>query len=194
MSISALTSSGSIPPSSRTPARTAASSAARKKNRSKTSSKTRRSSWDFASVAASASRKSAGSAHEISLRTAKPSSSSLVPTATPSERSSSPNSRIRAASPGRGGLRRAPCRSPSSTGTERAGQLCAHPLDHDVKGGAVLDDDRHRVVERLLVDVVGAEQQQRARPVDQLRDRRRLLQVQAAHHRDDLDQPAPERV
>src|SRR6478735_8125460 len=183
MSISALTWSGSMPPSSRTPSRTAASSAARKKKRSKTSSKTRRSSWDFARVAASASRKSAGSVHEISLSTANPSRSSLVPTATPSERSSSPNSRMRAASPG--------C---SGAGTERPAQLGPDALDHDVEVGAVLDDDRHRVVERLLVDVVGAEQQQRARPVDRLGDRRWLLQVQAADHRDDLDKPAPERV
>ena len=47
-------------PCSRTPSRSAAASAARKKKRSKTSSKMRRSSWDFASVAASASRKSVG--------------------------------------------------------------------------------------------------------------------------------------
>ena len=50
-----------------TPSTIAAASAARKKKRSKTSSKMRRSSWDFASVAASASRKSAGSVHGISL-------------------------------------------------------------------------------------------------------------------------------
>src|SRR4051794_30675837 len=179
MSSSALTSSGSMPPSSRTPSRTAASSAARKKKRSKTSSKTRRSSWDFASVAASASRKSAGSVHEISLRTAKPSSSSLVPTATPSERSSSPNSSRRAARPG--------C---SGAGTQRPAELGPNALDHDVEVGAVLDDDRHRVVERLLVDVVGAEQQQRARPVDRLGDRRRLLQVELADELDDLDELA----
>src|SRR5262249_33841194 len=152
--------------SSRIPSRTAAISAARKKKRSKTSSKTRRSSCDLASVAARASRKSAGSLHEISPRTENPSSSSLVPTATPSERSSSPNSRRRAARP---------ARPASGAGTERGvvgSYFRADPLDHDVEIGAVLDDDRHRVVEGLLVDVVGPEQQQRARPVDRLGDRR----------------------
>jgi hypothetical protein len=89
----------SIPPPSVTPSRTAAISAARKKKRSKTRSKTRRSSCDLASVAASASLKSAGSLHGTSRRTANASSSSLVPSATPSPRSSSPSSRMRALSP-----------------------------------------------------------------------------------------------
>ena len=53
----------------------------------------------------------------------------------------------------------------------------------------MLDDDRERVLEDLGVDVVGAHQQERARPVDRLGDRRRLLEVQFAHHVDDLDQP-----
>ena len=48
----------SMPPPSPTPSRTAAISVARKKKRSKTRSKILRSSWDLASVAASASRKS----------------------------------------------------------------------------------------------------------------------------------------
>ena len=53
----------------------------------------------------------------------------------------------------------------------------------------MLDDDRQRRAEDVGVDVVGAEQQQRARPVDRLRDRGRLLEVELAHHVDDLDEP-----
>src|SRR3954453_22312645 len=132
----------------------------------------RRSSWDFASVAARASRKSTGSVQEIWSRTRNASSSSLVPTATPSERSSSPNSRIRWSS------------------TERRPELHAHALGHDVEVGAVLDDHRHRVAEGLLVDVLRAEQQQRPRPVDRLGDRRRLLEVEVADHGDELDELA----
>ena len=44
------------------------------------------------------------------------------------------------------------------------------------------------------VDVVGAQQQQRARPVDRLGDRRRLLEVQLAHEAHQLDQPAGDRL
>src|SRR3954453_14255381 len=165
---------GSTPPSSRTSWRTAAASAARKKKRSKTSSKIRRSSGDLASVAASASRKSIGSVQPTSPSASKASSSSLVPSATPSLRSSSPSSSRLAARPLR------------LEGT----QLHPDALGDDVEVGAVLDDDRHRVAERLLVDVVGAEQQQRARPVDRLRDRRRLLEVELADELDDLDELA----
>src|SRR5213080_4215658 len=174
--------SGSIPPSSRTSWRTAAASAARKKKRSKTSSKIRRSSGDLASVAASASRKSSGSVQPTSASASNASSSSLVPSATPAERSSSPSSSSRAAMPGGP----APVRALGLEGTE------LHPdaLGDDVEVGAVLDDDRHRVAERLLVDVVGAEQQQRARPVDRLGDRRRLLEVELADELDDLDELA----
>ena len=75
-----------------------------KKKRSKTSSNTRRSSWDFASVAASASRKSAGSVHAICSSTATASSSSAVPLLTPSARSSAANSTSRAAMPAGGVL------------------------------------------------------------------------------------------
>ena len=54
----------------------------------------------------------------------------------------------------------------------------------------MLDDDAQRLLEHVLVDVLGAQQEQRARPVDRLGDRGRLLQVQAAHHLHDLDQLA----
>ena len=87
-------------PCSCTPSRSAAASVARKKKRSNTSSKMRRSSWDFANVAASASRKPSGSVHGTSASTANASSSSAVPLLTPSARSSSPNSTSRAARPG----------------------------------------------------------------------------------------------
>src|SRR4051795_12671730 len=165
-------------PCSRTSWRTAAASAARKKKRSKTSSKIRRSSGDLASVAASASRKSIGSVQPTSPSASKASSSSLVPSATPSLRSSSPSSSSRAARPPPVALR--------LEGT----QLHPDALGDDVEVGAVLDDDRHRVAEGLLVDVVGAEQEQRARPVDRLRDRRRLLEVELADELDDLDELA----
>src|SRR4051812_24782413 len=183
----------SIPPPSVTPSRTAASSAARKKKRSKTRSKIRRSSCDLASVAASPSRKSRLPVHGTSRRTANASSSSLVPTATPSPRSSSPSSSSWAASPG-GAFSGAV--APYSAALRLAGGRGTHPqlqpdaLGHHVEVGAVLDDDRQRLGEHLGVDVVGAEQQQRTRPVDRLGDRRRLLQVQLADHRDDLDELA----
>src|SRR3954468_20539920 len=140
----------------------------------------RRSSGDLASVAASASRKGSWSAQPTSASASKASSSSLVPSASPSERSSSPNSSRRAASPG------GPALSGGWAGTE----LDSDALGHDIEIGAVLDDDRHRVAEGLLVDVVGAEQQQRARPVDRLGDARRLLEVELAHELDDLDELA----
>ena len=74
------------------------------------------------------------------------------------------------------------------------GQLQAHALGDDVHVGAVLDDHRHRLVERGRVDVLGAQQQERARPVDRLGDRRRLLEVQLAHHADDLHEPPRDRL
>jgi hypothetical protein len=58
----------------------------------------------------------------------------------------------------------------------------------------VLDDHRDRVVERLGVDVLGAQQQQGTRPVDRLRDRRWLLEVEVADHRDDLHELAADRL
>src|SRR4051794_28854776 len=183
----------SMPPPSPMPSRTAASSAARKKNRSKTRSKTRRSSCDLASVVASPSRKSSPAVHGTSRRTAKASSSSLVPTATPSPRSSSPNSSRCAASPGGASSGAvapysAALRLAGGRGTDR--QFHPDALGDDVEVGAVLDDDRQRLREDLVVDVVGAQQQQRARPVDRLGDRGRLLEIELADHRDDLDELA----
>src|SRR3954453_15351498 len=187
----------SIPPPSTIPSRTAASSVARKKKRSKTRSKIRRSSCDFASVAARPSRKSAATVHGTSRSTANASSSSLVPTATPSPRSSSPNSSRWAARPGGASSGAvapysAALRLAGGGGTDR--QLHPDALGHDVEVGAVLDDDRQRLHEHLVVDVVGAEQEQRARPVDRLGDRRGLLQVEVADHRDHLHELARDRV
>jgi hypothetical protein len=54
----------------------------------------------------------------------------------------------------------------------------------------VLDDHGHRLEEDVGVDVLGSEQQQRARPVDRLGDRGRLLEVELADHADDLDELA----
>ena len=73
--------------------RAASASAARKKKRSNTSSKVWRSSGDLASVAASASLKSSWTVQLISVSAAKASSSSEVPTAIPSSRSSSAKAR-----------------------------------------------------------------------------------------------------
>src|SRR5947207_7921514 len=169
-----------IPSCSRTPWRAAAASAARKKKRSKTSSKTLRSSWLLASVAASASRKSSWEVQLISPSTAKASRSSEVPTATPSRRSSSPNSKRRAGS--------------VSGDIGRRAQLEADALGDDVHVGAVLDDHRHRLREGLGVDLFDAQQQQRPRPVDRLGDRGRLLEVQRAHHSHHLDELARDRL
>jgi hypothetical protein len=58
----------------------------------------------------------------------------------------------------------------------------------------VLDDHAHRLAEDVAVDVVGAEQQQRAGPIDRLGDARRLLQVELADLVDDLDELAGDRV
>src|SRR4051812_25130733 len=187
----------SIPPPSAMPSRTAASSVARKKKRSKTRSKMRRSSCDLASVAARPSRKSSAAVHGTSRRTSNASSSSLVPTATPSPRSSSPNSSRCAARPGGASSGAvapysAALRLAGGRGTDR--QLHPDALGHHVEVGAVLDDDRQRLDEHLVVDVVGPEQEQRAGPVDRLGDRGRLLEVELAHHRDDLDELARDRV
>src|SRR3954447_21063250 len=187
----------SIPPPSTIPSRTAASSVARKKKRSKTRSKMRRSSCDFASVAASPSRKSSASVHGTSRSTSNASSSSLVPTATPSPRSSSPNWSRCAASPGGASSGAvapysAALRLAGARGTDR--QLHPDALGHHVEVGAVLDDDRQRLDEHLVVDVVGPEQEQRARPVDRFGDRGRLLEIELADHRDDLDELARDRV
>src|SRR6202030_2392407 len=173
-------------PSSDIPSRVAAASTARKKKRSKTSSKTRLSSWLLASVAARPSRKSSGSVQPISPSTANASSSSEVPIARPSRRSSSPSSRMRAGSPQR---------SPGATSGDIGGrgELQPDALGDDVHVGSVLDDHGHRLGEDFGVDVVRAEQEQRACPVDRLGDRGRLLEVELAHHADDFDELAGDR-
>ena len=74
------------------------------------------------------------------------------------------------------------------------GKLHPHSLGDQVDVGAVLDDDRHRLLEGLAVDVLGAHQQQRPRPVDRLGDRGRLLQVERPHHPHHLDQPPGQRL
>src|SRR5262245_25928726 len=126
-------------------------------------------------VAASDSRKSRWSVQLTSSRAAKASRISEVPTATPSERRSSKKaSRLPAVVDIGLGLR----------------QLHRHPLGDEVDVGAMLDEDAHRALEGLAVDVVGADQQQGSRPVDRLGDRGRLLQVELADHVDDLDQAA----
>src|SRR3989440_3165508 len=171
-----------IPPasSSRTPSLAAATSTARKKKRSNTSSKMRRSSWLLASVAASASRKSSCVLQLISPSTANASSSSEVPTATPSRRSSSPSSRMRAGRP--------------SADIGRRRELEPHALGHNVHVGAVLDDHRHRLRKRVRIDFLRSEEQQRACPVDRLGDRRGLLQVELSDHPDHLHKAARDRL
>ena len=84
----------------RCPRSIASASAARKNQRSKSSSNRRRSSWDLAIVAASASRKSSCEVQGTSSSAAKASRISEVPTATPSLRSSSQKPSSFAASPG----------------------------------------------------------------------------------------------
>ena len=87
---------------------------------------------------------------------------------------------------GRGpGAGRQPAASTSSRGPA---ELHPDALGHQVHVGAVLDDDAHRPLEHRAVEVVGAEQQQGARPVDRLGDRGRLLEVELADHVDDLHQ------
>src|ERR1044072_1570548 len=148
--------------------------AARKKKRSKTSSNARRSSGDLASVVAIASLKSVRALHGTSRSAANASSSSEVPIATASPRSSSAKLRSFASTPeGR-----------SAAGGRAIGRSLEPHADargDRVEVGAVLDDDRHRLAEGLRVEVVGAEQQQGARPVDRLGDRGRLLEVELAH-------------
>src|SRR3954471_8293479 len=195
------------PPSKRcsvSPFSTASRSTARKKKRSNTSSNTRRSSCDFASVAASASRKSSCFVHGTCRSAANASSSSLVPTCSPSWRSASASSSSRAGTPGAPGSGRPPYRAlPPARGRTGGGVLPDPPEDstgaaqldpdalcHHIEVGAVLHDDRERALEHGLVDVVGAEQDQRARPVDRFCDRGRLLQVEPAHHVDHLDELA----
>ena len=173
-SASAPPSASGPPRASRTSCVTACASAARKKKRSKTRSKTRRSSGDLASVAASASRNGPRSVHGTVSSAANASSSSDVPMASPS-------------------ARRASVKSTSWAGRRHAGprgEAEPHPdaLRDDVEVGPVLDDDAHRGPEHVLVDVLGAEQEQGARPVDRLRDRRRLLEVEVAHVGDHLDE------
>src|SRR4051795_6839769 len=164
--------------SSSIPFSRASVSAARKKWRSKSSSKIRRSSCDLAMVAARDSRKSRWSVQLTSSRAANASRISEVPTATPSERRSSKKaSRLAAV---------------VDIGLAGARQLDRDPLGDDIDVRAVLDEDAHGALEGLAVDVVGADQQQRARPVDRLGDRGRLLQIELAHHRDDLYEPAGE--
>src|SRR6185503_19702650 len=122
-------------------------------------SKTRLSSWDFASVAASAERKSSSVVQGTCSSAAKASSSSDVPTCMPSRRSSSAKSSNRGAKPLRG-----------LASDEAIGQLHPDAFGDQVEVGAVLHDDRHRVLEHRLVDVLGAEQEQRPRPVDRFGD------------------------
>src|SRR3954452_21434715 len=184
-SVSRLTSSESnpAPPSplscSLTPWRTASISGARKKNRSKTRAKIRRSSGDLASVAESASRKSSCAVQPISPSAAKPSSSSEVPIATPSSRSSSAKRRSCASKP---------------SGAGKLPELHADALGDHVEVGAVLDDDRHGLLERRAVEVLRAQEEQGACPVDRLGDRRGFLQVELADHPDDRDEPARDRL
>src|SRR4051812_9569264 len=160
-------------------------SAARKNQRSKSSSKRRRSSWDLAIVVASASRKSSREVQGTSSNAAKASRISEVPTATPSLRSSSQKPSSFAACPG----------GPASAlGPYGLGKLHPDSLGNQIDVGAVLDDDRHRLVEGLAVDVLGSHQQQRARPIDRLGDRGRLLQVEVADHPHHLDQLAGQRL
>src|SRR3954469_20179329 len=184
------------PPSKRcsvSPFSTASRSTARKKKRSNTSSNPRRSPCDLASVAASASRKSSCTVQGTCFKAANASSSSLVPIWRPSSRSASASSSSRAGNPGGPGSGRPPYRAlpPPARGRGLAGppedstaaaQLHPDALRNDVQVRAVLDDDRQRALEDRLVDVGGAQKDQGARPVDRLRDRRRLLEVEAAHH------------
>src|SRR3954469_7246429 len=185
-SVSRFTSSESkwAPPSplccSLTPWRTASISGARKKNISKTKAKIRRSSGDLARVADNPSRKSRWSVQPTSESAAKPSSNSEVPMATPSSRSSSAKRRTCASNPG--------------LGAGKLPELHADALGDHVEVAAVLDDHRHGLLEHRAVEVLGAEEEQRPRPVDRLGDRRRLLEVELPDHADDLDQPAGHRL
>src|SRR6476620_9828406 len=103
----------------------------------------RRSSWDFAIVAARDSRKSRWSVQLTSSSAENASRISEVPTATPSERRSSKKASRLAAVVDIG-----------------VAELDRYALGDQVDIGAVLDQDAHRALEGLAVDVVGADQQQ----------------------------------
>src|SRR5262245_27101920 len=118
--------------SSPMPRSIASVSAARKNQRSNSSSNTRRSSCDLAIVAASASRKSSCEVQGTWSSASKASRISEVPTATPSERSSSQKPSSFAARPG------GPA---SSLGPYGVGKLHPDALGDQVDVGAVLDDD-----------------------------------------------------
>ena len=177
-------------------ARAPRSSAARKNQRSKTSSKRRRSSCDLASVAASASRKSSRSVHGTDLDRGEG-----VEDLGGADRDAlgaqllaeADELRRRTSRPRRAGAPAALARRSPAGGTA-PGEPHPDPLGDEVEVGPVLDDDAHRLAEGLGVDLVGAEQQQRPRPVDRLGDRGRLLEVELADHPDDLDEPAGERL
>ena len=76
----------------------------------------------------------------------------------------------------------------------RSLELDADARRDRVEVGAVLDDHAHRLLEDLVVDVVGAEQDQRPGPVDRLGDAGRLLEVELADLVDDLDKLARDRL
>src|SRR4249920_3821942 len=118
------------------PCSIASASAVRKNQRSKSSSNSRRSSWDLAIVAASASRKSSRDVHGTCSRAAKASRISEVPTATPSPRSSSQKPSSFAARPG------GPA---SAVGPYGLGKLDPDAFGDQLDVGPVLDDDRHRL-------------------------------------------------
>ena len=63
-------------------------------------------------------------------------------------------------------------------------QLGLHVLDVLLE----FQDDVHRVAHQLGVEPIGVQQQQRARPVDRLADRRHFLQVQLAQAVDEAHQ------
>ena len=60
--------------------------------------------------------------------------------------------------------------------------------DRAVLVGGVLEDDAEGVVDRLVVEVVDLQRDQRARPVDGLRDGRRLLELELAQPADGGDE------
>ena len=176
--------------------RAAWASVARKKKRSNTSSKILRSSFDLASVAASASLKSRCSVqstwcerlegvedlggsdrHALGSEVLGEGEELAVERAGRMLGDAAVDRLARALGGGIGLLER-----DADTGR------------HRVQVGAVLDDHAHRVDERVVVDVAGAEQQQRARPVDRLGDAGRLLEVELADLVDDLGQLPGDRL
>src|SRR5207245_7275486 len=95
---------------------------------------------------------------------------SEVPTATPSLRSSSQKLSSFAARPGGPASAFGPKGEAAKLASARRlggrlGQLQADALGDEVDVGAVLDQDRHRLVEGVGVDVLGARQQQRLSPI-----------------------------